>query len=127
MQNLRTERAGSDVAKAISEILNTKVNDPRLKEFITITYCKVSPDFRHCKVGVSIYSGDEKVVLNSLKKCSGFIRRELMDMVRLPYSPELTFIVDKGAKHSENINKILETLDIPELEEEDNDDIDTDL
>lgn len=122
MQNLRTERAGSEIERAISEILRTKVNDPRLKQFITITSVKVSADFRHCKVFVSIYTGDKKEVLKSLRKSEGFIKRELMSMVKLPYTPELVFVLDEGADHSENINKILSTLNIPELEEDDGSD-----
>ena len=122
MQNLRTERAGSEIERAISEILRTRVNDPRLKQFITITSVKVSADFRHCKVLVSIYTGDKKEVLKSLKKSEGFIKRELMSMVKLPYTPELVFVLDEGADHSENINKILSTLNSPELEEEDGSD-----
>ena len=124
MQNLRTERAGSEIERAISEILRTKINDPRLKQFITITSVKVSADFRHCKVFVSIYTGDKKEVLKSLKRSEGFIKRELMNMVRLPYTPELAFVLDEGADHSENINKILSTLNIPELEEEESDETD---
>lgn len=122
MQNLRTERAGSEIERAISEILRTKVNDPRLKQFITITSVKVSADFRHCKVFVSIYTGDKKEVLKSLRKSEGFIKRELMSMVKLPYTPELVFVLDEGADHSENINKILSTLNIPEFEEDDGSD-----
>ena len=122
MQNLRTERAGSEIERAISEILRTTVNDPRLKQFITITSVKVSADFRHCKVFVSIYTGDKKEVLKSLRKSEGFIKRELMSMVKLPYTPELVFVLDEGADHSENINKILSTLNIPELEEDDGSD-----
>ena len=64
MQNLRIERANSEVERALSNILKNKINDPRLNEFITITFVKLSVDFRHCKVGISVYTGDKKVVLN---------------------------------------------------------------
>ena len=121
MQNLRTERANSEVEKALSNILANKVNDPRLNEFITITYVKLSSDFRHCKVGVSVYTGDKKVVMTQLKKSEGFIKRELVKEVKLPYTPELVFILDEGASHSDRINEILSQLDIPEYKEEDED------
>ena len=126
MQNLRTERANSEIERALSDILRTKVNDPRLKQFITITSVKVSVDFRHCKVFVSVYNSNKQEVLKSLKKSEGFIKRELMSMVKLPYTPELTFILDEGVDHSENINKILSTLTIPEIEEDDNGSDETD-
>lgn len=125
MQNLRTERANSEIEKAISEIIRTKMNDPRVKQFITITSVNTSADFRHCKVFVSIYTGDKKEVMKILKKSEGFIKRELMGLVKLPYAPELVFVLDEGADHSENINKILSNLNIPEIEEDD-DPIETD-
>ena len=119
MQNLRTERANSEVEKALSNILRNKVNDPRLNEFITITYANLSSDFRHCKVGVSVYTGDKNVVMKQLKKSEGFIKRELIREVKLPYTPELVFILDEGASHSDKINEILSTLNIPQEDEGD--------
>lgn len=124
MQNIRTERANSEVERALNNILRNKINDPRLNEFITITYVSLSVDFRHCKVGVSIFTGDKKVVMKQLKKSEGFIKRELIKEVRLPYTPELTFILDEGATHSDKINSILNTLEIPEESEEDDETID---
>ena len=119
---LRIERANSEVERVLSDILRTKINDPRLNEFITITYANLSADFRHCKVGVSVYTGDKDVVIKQLKKSEGFIKRELVKVVKLPYTPELNFILDEGASHSDKINAILSTLDIPESEDDSEDD-----
>ena len=124
MQNVRTERANSEVERALNNILRTKINDPRLNEFITITFVELSVDFRHCKVGVSVYTGDKNIVINLLRKSEGFIKRELIHEVKLPYTPKLTFILDEGAQHSDNINAILSTLDIPEESEEDDETFD---
>ena len=124
MQNVRTERANSEVERALNNILKTKINDPRLNEFITITFVELSVDFRHCKVGISVYTGDKNVVINQLRKSEGFIKRELIREVKLPYTPKLTFILDEGAQHSDNINAILSTLDIPKESEEDDETID---
>lgn len=124
MSNIRTERANSEVERALNNILRNKINDPRLNEFITITYVELSVDFRHCKVGVSIYTGDKKVVMKQLRKSEGYIKRELVKEVRLPYTPELNFILDEGAVHSDKINSILSTLEIPEESEEDDETID---
>ena len=124
MSSIRTERANSEVERALNNILRNKINDPRLNEFITITYVELSVDFRHCRVGVSVYTGDKKVVLKQLRKSEGFIKRELVKEVKLPYTPELNFILDEGAVHSDKINSILNTLEIPEESEEDDETID---
>lgn len=125
MDSIRTQRANSEVERALNNILRNKINDPRLNEFITITFVNLSVDFRHCKVGVSIYTGDKNVVMKQLKKSEGFIKRELVKEVKLPFTPELTFILDEGAKHSDDINAILSTLNIPK-ESDNNDDETTD-
>ncbi len=119
MSSIRTERANSEVMRALTEILRTKINDPRLNEFITITFVDLSVDFRHCNVGVSVYTGDKNVVLKQLKKSEGFIKRELVKLVDLPFTPKLNFILDEGAKHSDDINAILEKLNIPKESESD--------
>lgn len=121
MSSIRTERANSEVERALNNILRNKINDPRLNEFITITFVELSVDFRHCKVGISVYTGDKTIVMKQLKKSEGFIKRELIKEVKLPYTPSLTFILDEGAQHSDNINSILSTLNIPQIDEENDD------
>lgn len=121
MSNIRTERANSEVEKVLADIIQNRLNDPRLSEFITVTYAHLSVDFRHCKVGISVLTGDENVVIKQLRKSEGYIKRELVKEVKLPYTPELTFVLDEGAKHADKINEILSTLDIPdEVMDEDN-------
>jgi len=114
MSSVRQERANSEIIDALSYIIREKVNDPRIKgEIITLTYVKTSPDFRYCKVGVSVLGNRSSFVVSVLKKCEGFIKRELINMIKLPYAPKLDFTVDLGEQNSERINEILKNLDSP--------------
>lgn len=123
MENIRQERANAEIAKALSVILREKVNDPRINSlFITITNVKTSADFRHCKVMFSVLNANKQETVKLLKKTEGFIKRELLQMVKLPYAPELEFVADLGEENSERINQILKDLNIPQ-EEADNDDL----
>ena len=120
----RMLRADGEIAKALSTIISTKLRDPRLSSLITVTKVKTSPDFRYSKVGVSPLSDSEeerKQTVKLLQKSSGFIKKELADMLDMPHVPELRFKLDEGAAYSEKINKILENLDIPEVEDEEDD------
>ena len=124
MANLRQERANSEILKALAIILREKLNDPRLKnEIITFTYSDISADFRHLKVGFSVLSGKKNMVKDILQKCEGYIKRELISMVKMPYAPSINFIVDIGEDNSERINAILSNLEIPDIDENDNEDI----
>lgn len=124
MANVRQERANSEVIKALSYIISNKINNPRLKgEFVTLTYCNVSADFRHCKVGFSVLSGNKHKVLEILQKSEGYIKRELLSMVKLPFAPAIEFIIDIGEDNSERVNEILSKLEIPKEDTENNEEI----
>ena len=119
MESVRQERANAEIIKALSYIIRNKVNDPRVKNlFITLTYVKTTPDFRYCKVGFSVLNANKQDVQKRLQKIEGFLKKELISMVKLPYAPALEFVVDVGEDNSERINDILKTRDIPPQEDE---------
>ncbi|MBO7527214.1 MAG: 30S ribosome-binding factor RbfA [Clostridia bacterium] len=122
MENIRQQRANAELIKALSVIIRDRINDPRLKkEFITLTYTKISADFRHCKVGFDVLSGNKDLVNKLLKKCEGFIKRELLSMIKLPFAPELVFIADEGSDNSKRVSELLSKLDIPAPQESNDD------
>ena len=122
MENVRQQRANSEIIKALSLIIRDKINDPRLKqEFITLTFVNVSADFRYCKVGFDVLSGNKEVVKNLLTKSEGFIKRELLEAVKLPFAPKLDFVADKGSDNSKRVNELLSNLTIPPIEESEED------
>jgi len=123
MANVRQERASAEVLKALSYIISNKVNNPRLKsEFVTLTYANVSADFRHCKVGFSVLSGNKHKVQEILQKSEGYIKKELLSIVKLPFAPALEFIIDIGEDNSERVNELLSKLEIPPMENKIEDD-----
>lgn len=114
MAYIRQERTNVEIAKALVVILREKVNDPRLKNcFITISNVNTSVDFRHCKVYFSALNGNKNEIQKLLQKIEGHIKKELLNMVKLPYAPELEFIIDLGEENSERIDSILKNLNIP--------------
>ena len=124
MESVRQERANAEIIKALSYILRNKVNDPRIKNlFITLTYVKTTPDFRYCKVGFSVLNANKQDVQKRLQKIEGFLKKELISMIKLPFAPALEFVVDVGEDNSERINEILKTLDIPAEEGENSSDV----
>jgi len=124
MQNIRVERANNEILKAVSSIFAEKVNDPRLNNvFLTFTYAKTTPDFKYCKIGFSVLNGNKTQVLEILRKMSGYVKKELMNLVKLPFAPSLEFVADVGSDNSERVNDILRTLVIPKEESEDDSEI----
>ena len=118
----RFERANSALQKNIAHIIQNKMNDPRLSPFIYVSEVKVTPDFQYCKVKIALDKDDEnelKQTIKILQKSEGFIKRELSNLVDMPYMPKLIFEIDKGTSATIRINEILKTLNIPKGESND--------
>ena len=112
----RFERANSQLQKNIALIIQNKMNDPRLSPFIYVSDVTVTPDFQYCKVKIALDEDDEnklKETIKILQKSEGFIKKELANMVNMPYMPKLQFVIDKGTSASIRVNEILKTLNIP--------------
>lgn len=82
--------------REISDIVLTKLHDPRLKNMVTITDIGLSADNKHARMLVSVMGSiSEKAdTLNGLKSASGYMRRELGKRLRLKNIPALNFMLD---------------------------------
>ncbi len=110
----RHERANSEIQKCLIEIIQHKMNDPRLDRVITVSDVNVSPDFKFCRVKISVLDlKDINLVTNVLQNSEGYIKRELASMIDLPFIPKLKFEVDKGTMSTLRVEEILRNLDIP--------------
>lgn len=112
MPNLyRQEKLGELIAAELSELLRTRVKDPRVG-FASITRVEVSGDLRHAKVHVSVMGSHEEqaATMKGLKNATGFLRHELATRLVLRYMPELVFKLDtsieEGARILELIHKV---------------------
>ncbi|SHM49815.1 ribosome-binding factor A [Caldanaerovirga acetigignens] len=112
MEFSRTERVSVEIQKAVSEIINNELKDPRIQGLISVTKVDVSKDLRYAKIFLSIY-GDEETkhnVLEALNHAEGFIKRELANRVRLKFMPKLNFKLDESIEYSIYISKLLKDM-----------------
>lgn len=110
--NNRVDRISEEVMRELSQLLRN-VKDPRLSGvMLSILRCEVTNDMRWCKVHLSVLGDcNEKELKQGLKSCSGFLRRELAQRLRLRYTPELTFVLDDSIAYGAHISKMLQDLD----------------
>lgn len=121
--SIRFDRANSQLQKAIGNIIQNKLNDPRLSPMIYVSEVNVTPDFKYCKVKISYDSDDQKELdetIKILQKSEGFIKNELAHSLKMPSIPKLIFELDKGTKAELRINEILNSLNIPKDDDGDN-------
>jgi ribosome-binding factor A len=109
----RQEKLGELIALELSDLLRTRVKDPRVG-FASITHVEVSGDLRHAKIFVSVMGTPEEQVetMKGLKNATGYLRHELASRIVLRYMPEIAFKLDtsiaEGARLLNLINQIEE-------------------
>lgn len=124
MASTRIGRINDDIQRVLSDRLR-QVKDPRVSQqgMITITRVETTGDLRYSKVWLSVYGlKDEKEFKKGLKSASGWLRREIGSVLKLVYTPELVFELDKSIEYGAKISGILEQLNIPERDEEESED-----
>ena len=116
MSQLRVEKVQELMKQEISEIILRELKDPRIG-FATVTSVECTGDLREAKIYVSLM-GSEQQVKDSwagLMSSLGFIRREIGKRIRLRFTPELTFALDKSLDYSAHIQELLLKVQREEL------------
>ena len=107
----RQQRVAELLRAELSELLLFRLKDPRI-QLATIAGIEVSGDLRHARVRISVLGEEEQRqgAIEALRHAAGFIRSQLGKRLRLRATPELTFVLDRGAEHSQKMTEILESL-----------------
>ncbi len=105
----------------------TELRDPRVQN-VTVVGVEVAPDMRSAKVAVSIMGAENKqqLTLNALQRAAGFLQSKIADRIDTRYTPKLTFVMDRGVKHSLEVLRILSEVLPPEGKAADSAQLDAD-
>lgn len=111
MAQYRKERLSSEIVKETSKLLLHEVKDPRLG-FVTVTKAKVSDDYRHAKIFVSVLGTpqEKKLSLNGLRHAQGFVQFELSRRIHMRNFPEIAFELDESVEKAFQMTKLLDDL-----------------
>jgi ribosome-binding factor A len=121
MANHKIGRTTEDIKRELTAIFR-ELKDPRVTEvFLSIVRVEVTNDLSYCTVFVSSLEGLEKTknACKGLDSASGFIRRELGHRLKLRHVPSLIFTATDSIEYSAEISRILNSLDIKEFDDED--------
>ena len=108
----RQEKLGELIAAEISELIRTRLKDPRVG-FASITHVEVSGDLRHAKVFVSVMGSAEEQTetMKGLKHANSFLRHELASRLVLRFMPELTFKLDTSIAEGARILDLIQQVE----------------
>ena len=115
----RTERVGDLIRAELAELLLRHVRDPRVR-MATVSSVDVARDFSHATVKVSALGTEEERLetIAGLEGAKGFLRRELSRRLTLRTTPELHFVLDRGAEQIQRITELLAGAATPAPEDE---------
>ena len=107
----RAERVAELIRTEISDILNKKINDPRIG-FTSITHVDVTDDLKHAQVFVSVYGEKEQkeATMDGLNSAKGFIRSSIAPHFDLKFFPVLSFKLDDSIEKASKVFKIINDL-----------------
>lgn len=109
--NIRLKRIQEQIQKVLTEILESKVNDPRV-EGVYITDVTVDRELDYANIYVSSLAGEAQSdeILEGLRNANGFIRYNLSQEVKLRVMPQLRFYWDETPERADRIEAILDEI-----------------
>lgn len=95
----RAEQLASEIHRAVQQVLDRGLQDPRVSGMITVTAVRVTPDFRTAQVSVSVLPAEKQdLTMHGLRSAARHIRHEVGELVRTRQMPELAFRLDESLK-----------------------------
>lgn len=110
--SIKNTRINEEVMRAICEIIQNEIKDPRIQEMTSVTKVIVAPDLKTCKVFVSVLGDDEKKekTMAGLRSASSFMRRRLATDLNLRITPELAFIPDDSIEYGVRMSRLIDDI-----------------
>lgn len=124
MKSHRPERVAHVIRHVVSDAIASKLSDPRIAPFSSVTRIEMSPDLESARVYVSVM-GElpvQRRTIAGLRSAAGAIQRMLAGELTMRHCPRLTFELDeslkKGAETIRLINEAMAEIHRDHPEEE---------
>lgn len=108
MSSYRPERVGEQIHKEITRLMMQGIKDPRVAP-VVITGVTMSRDLSLARVyfTVSDEAGERKEAERGLKSVAPFVRRQLGQVMRMRFIPEIRFEYDSSINYGQKIDDLL--------------------
>ncbi|MFN3404463.1 MAG: 30S ribosome-binding factor RbfA [Cytophagaceae bacterium] len=121
MESKRQQKFARLIQKDLGEIFQRESRNLFNGAFITVTQVRMSPDLGTAKVFLSfLMEKDKEALLENIKSNTPVIRKSLGERIRkqVRVIPVLYFYIDDTQEYAARIDSLLNNLDIPPKEEE---------
>jgi len=122
LSSYRPERVGEQIHKEVAQLMMHGIKDPRVAT-VSITGVKVSRDLSLAKVFFTVLdeATERKDAERGLKSVAPYLRRQLGQVMRMRFIPELRFEYDKSISYGQKIDDLLRQVE-DDLRDDDSDD-----
>ncbi|HAY84133.1 MAG TPA: 30S ribosome-binding factor RbfA [Chloroflexi bacterium] len=107
----RAFRIAQRIKEELSTLLIFQVSDPALAN-VFITHVKVDRELAYADIYVSALEGVERSeeILDGFERASGFLRRQLAQLIQLRSFPRLRFNWDPMPENADRIDRLIASL-----------------
>ncbi|SHJ58204.1 ribosome-binding factor A [Malonomonas rubra DSM 5091] len=122
MSGYRPERVAEQIHKEVALLMMHGIKDPRVAP-VSITGVTVSKDLSIAKVFFTVLdeATERKDAERGLKSVAPYLRRQLGQVIRMRFIPELRFEYDKSIGYGRKIDDLLRQVQ-DDLKDDDTDD-----
>jgi len=101
----RVQRLNHLFREELSDIIRTELSDPRIGEIMSITRVNVSADLENADAYVSVLGDAEEKAgtIAALTHAAPFLRRNLLDRIRIRRVPHLRFHLDETIEEAAHV------------------------
>ncbi|RMF84657.1 MAG: 30S ribosome-binding factor RbfA [Planctomycetota bacterium] len=109
----RTERIASVVRHVVARAMQTRLNDPRLERFTSVTRVEVSDDLSIAHVYVSVMAptaARKRLSVDALSAAAPRLRRMLGDQLHTRVIPQIAFHLDESLQRGFETVQLIDGL-----------------
>lgn len=119
---IRPEKVAQMMRRETADILANKLRDPGMAGMVSVTDVELTHDLASARIHVSVY-GDEATrtqVMETLRRATPFVRREIGHRIGLREVPEIRFLLDTSLDRGARVEDLLRRIQSGEtIEDED--------
>lgn len=121
MPSRRQKKICRVIKEAASDIIQHRLNDPRIEGIISVTNVDVSPDLKNASLYLSVMAVDEDVAKKTIKaisRAAGYIQTEVGRRMTTRFYPKLTIYEDTKMKKTLETMKLIDeaTKELDEID-----------
>ena len=111
MARQRALRVGDEIKRVLSQVILRDMKDPRIPPFTAVTEVEMSNDLSVATCYVSVLGSDrQQECIAALQKAAGFLKRQIMDQIRLRIAPELRFTLDSSVEDGMRMDRLIDEV-----------------